>query len=117
MSYSLIISDISVTTNEDDIKHELMQKYNGVLNVIRWYFDSDEDYPMSCVQVDFNSKENMEKVLNNGTIVIGGVCRRASILKGSLCYRCQQIGHKTYECKRKPLNEQDLMNLFEQQKR
>ncbi len=117
MSYSLVISDISVTTNEDDIKHELTQRYNGVKDVIRWYFDSDENYPMSCVQVDFNSKENMEKVLNNGTIVIGGVCRRVSILKGSLCHRCQQIGHKTYECKRGPLNEQDLMNLFEQQKR
>jgi hypothetical protein len=116
MSRSLVISDISVSTNENSIKHELVKKYDGVESVTRWYFDSDENQPMSCVQVDFNSHENMEKVLANGTVVIAGICRRVSPLKGPQCYRCQAVGHKTHECHMKPLKERDLINIFEQQK-
>jgi hypothetical protein len=117
MKYSLVLSDISVITEEDDIKRELMERYDGVENVTRWYFDDDEDCPMSCVQIDFNSRENMNKVLDKGNIVIGGICRRVSIIKQSQCYRCQRTGHKTYECDREPLNQQDLMNIFAEQKR
>jgi hypothetical protein len=116
MRYSLVVSDISVTREEDDIKHELKQRYNGVLNVIRWYFDDDANYPMSCVQVDFDSKENMDKILNDGHIVISGICRRISIVKQPKCYRCQTIGHKVHDCQREPLNEKDLINLFAEQK-
>jgi hypothetical protein len=117
MTYSLVVSDISVTTDEDSIKHELIQRYDGVKQVKRWYFDGDEDYPMSCVQVDFNSAENMQKVLAKGMVIISGICRRVSIVQGTQCYRCQQTGHKTYECEMRPLNEQDLINLFEEQRR
>lgn len=116
MRYSLVVSDVSVTREEDDVKDELMQRYNGVINVARWYFDSDENYPMSCVQVDFDSQENLVKVLDGGSMVIGGICRRVSVVKEPQCYRCQKIGHKVYDCEREPLNQKDLINLFAQQK-
>jgi hypothetical protein len=116
MPYSLVVFDISVTNDEDDIKQELMQRYHGVLSVERWYFDSDENYPMSCIQVNFDSKENMDKILRNGQIIIGGICRRVSIVKQPTCYRCKNIGHKVHDCPREPLNEKDLINLFAEQK-
>jgi hypothetical protein len=117
MNSSLIVSDVSVTTDENSLQQELIKSYDGIKQVKRWYFDDDQDYPMSCVQIDFNSTENMEKVLTKGTIVIGGICRRVTIARGPHCYRCQQDGHKTHECEMRPLNEQDLLNLFEEQKR
>jgi len=116
-NYSIVISDISITMDEDFIKRELMKKYNGVENVSRWYFDGDEDYPMQCVQVNFNSHENMNKVFDQGNIVINGICHRVSIVKGRPCYRCQKIGHQTYECDRKSLNQEDLFNMFAEQNR
>lgn len=117
MTYSLVVSDISVTSAENDIKRELMQRYDGIKSVSRWYFDGDEDYPMSCVQVDFDSYENMNNVLEKGNIVIGGICRRVSLVNQPKCYRCQKKGHKTKDCDRTPMNENDLINLFAEQRR
>jgi hypothetical protein len=115
MPYSLVVSDVSVTRGEDDIKHELMQEYRGVLNVIRWYFDDAKYYPTSCVQIDFDSKENIDKVLNDGTILIDSVYRRISNVLPR-CYRCQKTGHKVHNCQREPLNEKDLIKQFAEQK-
>jgi hypothetical protein len=117
MKYSIVVSDISITTDENDIKRDLMQRYDGVKSVSRWYFDDDEEYPMSCVQIDFDSRKNMDIVLEKGNIVIGGICRRVSIIRQPQCYRCQQTGHKTSDCDSEPLTQQDLLNIFEEQKR
>lgn len=117
MPYSLILSDISVTRDERDIQDELMQNYDGIIDVRRWYFDNDEYYPMSCVQVDFNSSEIFDEILKKGTMIIGSVCRRVSPISQSKCYRCQKSGHQVKHCTEKPLNENYLLNLFAQQKR
>ena len=117
MPFSLTISDISVTVNEDDIKCELMKNYSGVEDVIRWYHDGDDNYPMSIVQVDFNSRENLQKALGNGNIVIGGILRRVSPVKEPQCYRCLEAGHRTYDCHREPLNQNDLMNILAAQRK
>ncbi len=119
MTYSLVVSDVSVAKAEDAILHDLKTRYAGVKNVTRWYFDENGDDPMACVQVDFDSLENINKVLDNGSIVIDGICHRVSAMKGKgpRCHRCGKIGHKTYECDRPALDEQDLMNMFAEQKR
>ena len=117
MPYSLVLSDISVTRDEGDIQDELMQNYDGIINVQRWYFDDDQDYPMSCVQVDFNSQDNLNQVLKNGNMISGGVCRRISIIPESKCYRCQKSGHQVKNCAQDPLNEKYLIILFAEQKR
>jgi hypothetical protein len=37
--YSLVVRDVSVTMNENNIKSELMKRYNGVTNVTQMFFD------------------------------------------------------------------------------
>ena len=117
MPHSLVVSDISVTRDEGDIQDELLKKYDGIINVRRWYFDDEQCYPMSCVQIDFNSQENLNQVLQNGYMIINGICRRVSVLSMPKCYRCQNSGHQVNNCTQEPLNEKYLINLFTEQKR
>jgi hypothetical protein len=59
----------------------------------------------------------MNRVLDEGSVNINGICRRVSIVKERPCYRCQKTGHKTNECDIKPFNQEDLMNMFTEPKR
>jgi hypothetical protein len=67
--------------NENNIKSELMKRYNGVKNVTRMFFDDEEGTPKAAVQVDFTLPDDVKKILRDGNIVIGGICRRAYAIK------------------------------------
>jgi len=88
--YSLVVRDVSVTMNENNIKSELMKRYNGVTNVTRMFFDDEEVTPKASVQVDFTLPDDSKKILRDGNIVIGGICRRAYAIKKPVYRRSYQ---------------------------
>ena len=117
MSYSLLIQNISVDIDEASIKEDLRRIYPDVREVIRWYFDDQCEQPMQCVQVNFARVESQEQALERGSLLINGIYRPVSTLKGPKCHRCGQQGHKSFECSTKPLTEQDVLDLFSDQQK
>jgi hypothetical protein len=105
---SFVVHDVSVTLDANSIKTDLMTRYNGVSKVTRMFYDDEDETPKTSVQVDFTSSTDAEKIRRDGNIVIGGICRRAYAIKKPRQYSQNQT---------KPLYEQDLINMFEEQKK
>ena len=117
MSYPLLVENISVDADERAIQDDLRRIYPDVQQVIRWYFDDECKQPMQCVQVNFSRSESQASVLERGSLLINGIYRPVSSLKGPKCHRCGQQGHKSFQCSTQPLNERDLLDLFDEQKK
>jgi hypothetical protein len=115
--YSLVVRDISVTMGEDHIKSELMRRYNGVARVTRMFFDDEEGNPKNAVQVDFTSTDDPRKILQEGNIVIGGICRRVYAIKKPEYQRSYKKQRQNPQYTTKPLTEEDLVNMFNEQKK
>lgn len=118
--YSFIVYEVSVAMDEQDIKDDLMGRYEGVEKVTRMFYkpdDDSDDVPKASVQVDFTLPNDAEKIYRDKSIVLGGICRRVYAVKKPAF---QQPSRKPREyqprkSKPKPLCEQDLVNLLEEQ--
>ncbi len=111
MTYSFVVRDVSITMDENSIKTDLMRRYNGVAKVTRMFYDGEDDTPKTSVQVDFTSPTDAEQIRRDGNIVIGGICRRVYAVKKP-AYQRSNLQNTS-----KPLYEQDLVNMFEEQKK
>jgi hypothetical protein len=109
MTYSFIIHDISVTMDENSIKTDLMGRYNGVEKVKRMFHNDKDATPKTSVRVYFTSAADIEKIRRDGNIVIGGICRQI--------YEPKNSPRQYSQNETKQLCEQDLMNMFEEQKK
>jgi hypothetical protein len=122
-TYSFIVSDVSVTMDEKSIKDDLMRRYVGVQKVTRMFYDNDDDddddddTPKTSVQVDFTLTTDAEKIRRDRNIVIGGICRHAYAIKKPAYQRPNRRQHHNGQNTTKPLYEQDLINMFEEQKK
>ncbi len=118
ITYSFIVRDVSVTMDEKSIKDDLMGRYVGVAKVTRMFYDDDEDdTPKTSIQVDFTIPTDAEKIRRDRTIVIGGICRHAYAFKKPVYQRSNRRQHQNGQNTTKPLCEQDLINMFEEQKK
>jgi hypothetical protein len=117
MIYSFVVRDVSVTMDENTIKNDLMERYDGVAKVTRMFHDGEDDTPKTSVQVDFTLLTVAEKIRRDGIIVIGGICRRAYAIRKSVYQPSYQKPHRNRENITKPLCEEDLINMFEEQKK
>lgn len=106
--YSFIVYEVSVTMDEQSIKDDLMERYDGVDKVTRMFYEGEDDTPKASVQVDFTIPTDAEKIYRNKSIVMGGICRRVYAIKKPVYQRSNG--------KRGPLCEQDLLDMFEEQK-
>jgi hypothetical protein len=121
VKYSFIVCDVSVTMDEKHIKDDLMKRYVGVEEVTRRFrYDEEKDeyIPKTSVQVDLTIPTEAEKIDRDGTVVIGGICRRAYPIRNRASQqpnrKQNQNGHKNTT---KPLSEQDILHMFEEQKK
>ncbi|CAF1121647.1 unnamed protein product [Adineta steineri] len=114
---SLVVCDVSVTIDENRIKNELMDRYNGVANVTRMFFDDEDETPKTSVQVDFTLPDVARQILRDRSIVIGGICRRVYPIKKSVYQQTFTRSQKNRQNTAASINEQDLLNLFEEQKK
>lgn len=117
--YSFVVRDISVTMDEATIKSDLMRRYNGVANVTRMFYEDEDgnETAKTSVQVDFTLAADAEKILHDGNIVIGGICRRSYAIKRPTYQRSYQKTRSNGQNTTKPLSEQDIINMFEEQKK
>ena len=117
--YSFIVRDISVGMDEASIKNDLMRRYAGVEKVTRMFYDKEfeKDIPGTSVQVDFSLPDDTEKIRRDGTIVIGGICRRVYAVKKPAYQRREPKPYQNSENNIKPLCEEDLINMFDEQKK
>ena len=131
ISYSFIVHDVSVTVNASDIKNELMQRYNGVLSVVRLFykkreeadqsqFTSSSEGPMTRVQVDFAESEDAQRILRDGQINLGGFSRSVHTVRkphSRYFYPKKSTERPTVKPIKQSLTEQDLINMFAEQRR
>jgi len=114
--YSFTVRDVSVTMDEKTIKDDLMQRYVGVGEVTRMFHEGEDDTPKTSIQVDFTSATDAEKIHRDRNIVIGGICRRVYAIKKPAYQRSNQQTGQYWQNTKKPLCEQDLIDMFEEQK-
>jgi hypothetical protein len=115
--YSIVVRDVSITMDDNIIQSELMKRYNGVTNVTRMFFDDEEGTPKTSVQVDFTSLDDAQKIVQEGNIVIGGICRRVYAIKDLKYQRSYQKPGQNSQRTTKSVSEQDLINIFDEQKK
>ncbi|CAF0863570.1 unnamed protein product [Adineta ricciae] len=105
---------------ENAIKTDLMNRYTGVDNVRRLFFDENHQLPKSSIEVDFTSATDARKILQDGHIIINDICRRVyaktKLIYGQSFYRTAPSENRE-EIITKPISEQDILNRFEQQKK
>ena len=116
IAYSFIVYEVSVTMDEQSIKDDLMGRYDGVEKVTRMFYEGDDDTPKTSVQVDFTIPTDAQKIYRDKAIVIGGICRRVYAIKKSAYQRSNRKPRENGQRKSKPLCEQDLLDMFEEQK-
>lgn len=130
-AYSFVVHDVSVAADESDIKKELTERYNGVTSVTRLFykkredaenprFNNNDEGPMTRVQVDFAESDDAQRISRDRQIILGGFCRSVRTIRQPF-YRPSQP-KKSNEQRptmqtREPLTEQDLINMFAQQRR
>lgn len=119
--YSFIVRDVSVTMSNASIKEDLMNRYDGVSEVTRMFYEKRDEHmdpnPKTSVQVDFTLPNDAEKIRRDGNIVIGGICRRAYAIRRPQYLRSFKNSRSNERKTTKQLSEQDLINMFKEQKR
>ncbi|CAF1117463.1 unnamed protein product [Adineta ricciae] len=117
--YCLVVHGVAISMDENVIKTDLMNTYTGVDNVRRLFFEENHQSPKRSIEVDFTSAVDARKILRDGNIVINGICRRVypkrKPIYGRSFYRTPPSKNRE-ERITKPISEQDILNIFEQQK-
>ena len=110
---SLIASKIPFDEDETKLLKDLAHNYMGVEKVSRLH-DRDGK-PIGAKRIDFKSENVAMKILDEGFILINGKRHPVRPYWPSVCRRCQNEGHHVSECPQKPLTEQRVKELFNQQ--
>ena len=121
VTYSITVHDVSATIDEKHIMDDLMERYIDVEEVTRrFYYDKNDGvkYPKSSIYVNFTTPTDVEKIQRDGTIVIGGICRRVDNFKKYVRQQSPKSRrNQNQQNRRKPLCEQDILDMFEEQKK
>jgi hypothetical protein len=111
---SVIASKVSVNENLAKVLQDLAHNYVGVEKVSQLH--NEHGQPVGAIRIDFKSDNVTTQILNNGYILIDGKRRPVRPYWPLICHRCQNEGHRSSECPKKPLTEQRVKELLEEQK-
>ncbi|CAF1501407.1 unnamed protein product [Adineta ricciae] len=110
---SIVASKVPTNADANVIIRDLRHNYLGVEQVTRLH---DKDGKVSArVRIDFTSIKLANAALSKGYVLIDGKQCPVQTYQPPFCYRCRTEGHYASNCSQKPLTEQRLQDLFQQQ--
>jgi hypothetical protein len=99
-TYSLVIKDFQLTWKEKETAIDLHEKYSSLIKFTRLI--TRDGRPMNIVRADFNSSQQVNKLLNQGEIDINAmklyVRPYFAPIKINKCRKCFKHDHFTNQC-------------------
>ncbi|UJR10706.1 hypothetical protein I4U23_014899 [Adineta vaga] len=111
---SLIVSNVSVTKNENWLFNHLNNHYVDVKKVFR---NHDQDgNELNSIRIDFYFDKPVLDILQEGRIYIEDKPHYIRPFWPTVCYQCRSEGHISAQCPQQPISEVRLFDLLEKQK-
>lgn len=110
---SLIVSQVPVTESEVSLLNDLTGNYFDVKNVYR-NFDKGGNQ-LGSIRVDFSSPRQVSDILNDQEIYIYGQPHSIRPYWPIVCYTCRTEGHIATECPKRPVSQERLGELLNEQ--
>ncbi|CAF1576659.1 unnamed protein product [Rotaria magnacalcarata] len=117
VTHKILVHDVPTDIAENDLKKKLVQVYQGVKHVKRWYSRNEPSIPTENVQIDFESPENTKAILQKGFINIGQLYWPVTALKSRKHQQNQVESESQQLYQSRIFFEEDLLETFEDQKK
>ena len=115
-----MVYQVAVDLYQKGLEQELRKRFPALERVTPFEYKTDKEKEKDLfvnLRLDFTSDAVVRELLEKNFFLLNNKRHTIRLTRPLICHRCEQEGHRAVECPQRPVTEQRLRELCDEQQR